>query len=203
LSINLQKNSPVSLKKADGSALSKIVLALGWDEAGSAAPAKKGLFGRVAAAVSTSSIDLDASAILLDSNKNVVDQVWFQQKKSRDGSIKHGGDNLTGAGDGDDESIEIDLSAIASNVQSVVFVITSYSGQTFDQVSNVFARVLDVSAGRPVEVNRYDLAESGSHTAKVIVKIFRSGSGWEIEALGRQANGRTVRDLFADAQAVA
>jgi len=202
MGISLSKGNSISLAKSDGSALTKVKLALGWDSV-SAAPQKKGLFGRVAAAVSGGEVDLDASAILFDAQKNVVDKVWFQKKKSNDGALKHSGDNLTGAGDGDDEVIEIDLPRVAANVQSIVFVITSYSRQTFDQVENVFARVLDASTSRNEEVVRYDLNEGGNHTGKVIVKVYRQGNGWAIQAIGNAANGQTVNDVTNDAASVA
>ena len=92
--VSLSKGQTVSLAKSDGSALHRIHMGLGWDAA-------KGMFGRAKA------IDLDASCMVFDSASNLVDQVWFKQLKSDDGSIQHTGDNRTGRGDGDDESIII------------------------------------------------------------------------------------------------
>lgn len=186
MSVSLSKGSSLSLKKNDGSALSKVILGLGWD-----ANKKKGLFGL------GGEIDLDASAVLLDAGKNVVDSVWYGQKVSRDGSVKHSGDNLTGAGEGDDEQIVIDLSRIPANVASVVLTINSYSGDKFSQVKNVFARVLDASSSSPVESVRYDLADSnaGDSTANIVAKLVRNGSGWDFVALGVPATGKTVNDL--------
>jgi len=167
MSVSLSKGGSLSLKKNDGSALSKVILGLGWD-----ANKKKGLFG------GGGEIDLDASAVLLDAGKNVVDTVWYSQVSSRDGSVRHSGDNLTGAGEGDDEQIVIDLASVPANVTSVVLTINSYSGDKFSQVKNVFARVLDASAGNGVEVVRYNLAESnaGDSTANVVAKLVRNGS---------------------------
>lgn len=193
--VSLSKGSPVSLKKADGSALNRVFVGLGWDAADSG---RRGLFG----GRKTVEIDLDASAVLLDANKNVVDTVWYSRLVSGDGSIRHGGDNLTGEGDGDDERIYVNLNEVHPSVQTIVFVISSYSRQTFDMIKNVYARVVDASAGE-TEVVRYDLAEQGNHTAKVVAKVYRAGNGWTIEALGIPANGRNVKDLIADAQAVA
>jgi tellurium resistance protein TerZ len=146
---------------------------------------------------------LDASAILLDSDKKVVDTVWFQQLQSKDGSVRHSGDNLTGDGDGDDERISIDLAGVSPSVTSIVLVVTSFQGQTFDKVRNVFARVIDTSTGRETEVVKYNLADAGNKTASVIAKLTRSGAGWTFTALGNPANGRKAPDLVREAQAVA
>lgn len=181
MSISLQKGSSLSLKKADGSALTKVRLGLGWDAA------KRGLFG--------GEVDLDASAVLLDANGKAADIVYFGQLKSKDKSVRHSGDNLTGAGDGDDEQIEVNLGDVSSNVKSIVFVITSYSGQKFNAVKNVYARVVDVSAGEN-EVVRYNLAESAGVTANVIAKLVRDGSGWAFTAIGEYTDGRTAMDTL-------
>jgi tellurium resistance protein TerZ len=191
MTISLQKNQSVSLEKADGSALTKVILGLGWDAA-----SRKGLFGKV----SSGEIDLDASAILLDGNKRVVDTVSFSQLRSKDGSIVHTGDNLTGAGDGDDEQIEVDLTLVSAEIQNIVLVVTSYQGQTFDKVENVFARVVDNSSQARTEVVRYDLRDLGSRTGSVVAKLTRSGSGWTMTALGTPAQGRTAKDLLSAAK---
>ncbi|MCU1406034.1 MAG: TerD family protein [Glaciihabitans sp.] len=194
MAISLVKNQTLSLQKSDGGALTEVSLGLGWD----AAAKKGGFFSR-----GGGSIDLDASAILLDASKNVIDSVWFGNLKSADGSIQHSGDNLTGDGDGDDEKIQVDLTRVHPQVQTIVLVVTSYQGQTFDKVANVFARVVDISGGRTTEVVRYDLSDTGTKTGSVIAKLARSGSGWSITALGNPANGKTAKDLVSDAQAVA
>lgn len=181
MTLSLNKGSSLSLKKDDGSVLTNVRLGLGWDAA------KRGLFGG-------GEIDLDASAVML-SGSNVVDTVYFGQLRSNDGSIVHSGDNLTGAGDGDDEVINVDLTRIPANVQSVVFVITSYSRQKFSTVKNVFARVIDATNGNK-EVVRYNLAESANSTANVIAKITRDGNGWAFAAIGEFTDGKTAQDTF-------
>jgi tellurium resistance protein TerZ len=183
MSLSLSKGSSLSLKKDDGSALTQVRLGLGWDAV------KRGFFGG-------GEIDLDASAVLLDGSGKPLDIVYFGQKNSKDGSIRHSGDNLTGAGDGDDEQIAVNLSAISAQVQSVVFVITSYSGQKFNSVQNVYARIVDTSAGEK-EVVRYNLAESAGVTANVIAKVSRDGSGWAFTAIGEYTNGKTAHDTLA------
>lgn len=184
--LTLQKQQSLSLTKADGTALTKVRLGLGWDEI--KRTGLRGLFGG-------GEIDLDASAILVGGGR-VLDTVYYGQLRSRDGSVRHTGDNLTGAGDGDDEQILVDLNKVPNNVDKIVFVITSYSGQCFDQVENVFARVVDLS-GAENEVVRYDLGRDGGNgTANVIAKFTRTGSGWEFTALGTPAQGKTPNKLY-------
>src|ERR1700754_41811 len=103
MAISLTKGQTVSLKKNGGGTLTHVRMGLGWD-----AFKKKGFFG----GMKSQSIDLDASAVLYDSNRNVVDQVWFQQLQSKDRSVQHSGDNLTGDGEGDDESITVYLDQV-------------------------------------------------------------------------------------------
>jgi tellurium resistance protein TerZ len=145
---------------------------------------------------------LYASAIFFDAAGKVVDTVWFQQLKSKDGSTSHTGDNLTGAGDGDDETILVDLTKVSSAVTQIVFVISSYTQQTFDLVENAFSRVVDDSTAGAPEVARYQLTDSGTHTAMIMSKVSREGAGWSFKAVGERANGRSVMDLLAPAAQV-
>lgn len=185
MSVSLSKGQTVSLKKSDGATLTHVRMGLGWD-----AFKKKGLFGGLKA----QSIDLDASAVLYDAQRNVVDQVWFQQLASRDGSVQHSGDNLTGDGDGDDESIAVQLDRLPSNVHTLVFLVNSFTGQNFSQIENAFCRLVDETTG--AEIARYDLTGSGMHTAQVMAKVSRDGAGWSMTAIGQIANGRTFKDLL-------
>lgn len=194
MGLSLQKGQSLSLKKNDGGSLAFVRMGLGWD---SAAPVKRGLFGMKKAA----EIDLDASAILFDANGTAVDTVFFNQLQSKDGAIRHTGDNLTGEGDGDDETILVDLARISPAVTQVVFVISSYSGQTFDQVANAFCRLVDDSTPGSPEVARFTLTETGTHTAMIMAKVSRDGAGWTFKAIGNRATGRTVKDLVAPAAA--
>lgn len=196
MSVNLTKGSTVSLTKSTDDSLKKVFLGLGWDVA------KKGggFFGKLLGGDS-GSIDLDASCIMYDSNKNIVDSVWFRQLKSKDGSVVHSGDNRTGAGSGDDEVISVDLSQIPSNVQSLVFVINSFTGQNFSQIDNAFCRLVDAPNNK--ELAKYTLSEKGSHTAQIMAKLYRDGSGWSMKAIGEIANGATWLDLGNQAKTFA
>ncbi|MDJ0319507.1 TerD family protein [Pseudarthrobacter sp. PS3-L1] len=189
MGLSLQKGQSLSLTKQNGESLTNVRLGLGWD---AAAPVKKGFFGMKKAA----EIDLDASAIMFDAQGKHLDTVFFNQLTSKDGAVRHTGDNLTGAGDGDDETMMVNLPGVAPAVQSIVFVITSYSQQTFDMVDNAFCRVIDDSAPGSPEVARYSLSESGKNTAMVMSKLSRTGGTWTFQAIGTPANGRTPGDVL-------
>lgn len=192
MGLSLQKGQSLSLKKNDGGSLTRVRMGLGWD---SAAPVKRGLFGMKKGG----EVDLDASAILFDATGNAVDTVFFNQLKSKDGSTQHTGDNLTGEGDGDDEVILVDLTKVSPAVTQIVFVISSYSRQTFDTVANAFCRLVDDSTPGSPEVARFQLTDAGTHTAMVMAKVSRDAAGWTFTAIGDRANGRTVMDLIQPA----
>ena len=185
MAVNMVKGQTVSLTKSGGGSLTRVRLGLGWD-----AVKKKGLFGSRAR-----SIDLDASALLFDAAGTLVDQVWFRQLDSKDRSVHHTGDNVTGAGEGDDESIQVDLSRVPDAVTTIVFTVNSFTGQNFSQIENAFVRLLDEAAG-DIEIARYELTGSGSHTAQIMAKLTRDGAGWSMTALGIPTSGRTFHDLL-------
>ncbi|MBP2235333.1 tellurium resistance protein TerZ [Sinorhizobium kostiense] len=191
MSVSLSKGQKVSLSKEVPS-LTRLHIGLGWD------PVKKkgGFLGGLLGGGSDS-IDLDASVILVDASKRVLDNVWFQQLKSRDGSITHSGDNLTGDGDGDDEVIRVDLTRVPAEVAHLIVTVNSFRGQTFDEVDNSFCRLVDESTKR--EICKYELREKGRNSGFVMAAISREGNGWSVKALGAPANGRTVHDLVAPA----
>lgn len=180
MSINLSKGSTISLTKSSNDSLKKVFMGLGWD------------------ASDNDDIDLDASCIMFDSNKNVIDAVYFGQLKSKDKSIKHSGDNLTGDGDGDDEVIHVDLSVVPSNVQSLVFVINSYSGQGFNEIDNAYCRL--VNADNNNELAIYKLSQRSKYSAQVMASVYRENGGWTMKAIGENANGSVWRDSVSDAK---
>lgn len=183
MTVNLSKGQQVSLTKRGGGGLTVVRMGLGWD-----AVKKRGLFGS-----RSQSIDLDASALLFDGAGGMVDAVWFQQLRSKDGSVQHTGDNLTGEGDGDDESITVDLTRVPAQVTQIVFTVNSFTGQDFSQIENAFCRLVDET--NQDELARYDLTGSGRHNAQVMAKVSKAQGGWTMTAIGAIATGRTVRDL--------
>lgn len=184
MSVNLSKGQSVSLTKSSGGSLTRVRMGLGWD-----AVKKRGLFGS-----RSQSIDLDASCLLFDASGRLVDQVWFNQLRSNDGAVQHTGDNRTGAGEGDDESIIVELGQLPAAVQTLVFVVNSFTGQNFSQIENAFCRLVDETNGN--EVARYELTGSGTHNAQIMSKVSRDGAGWSMTAIGAIANGRTFHDLL-------
>ena len=186
MSVNLQKGQKISLDKEAGGALTKITMGLGWD-----AIKSKGLFG---IGSKSADVDLDASCIMFDEAGQMVDSVWFRQLKSKDGSIVHTGDNRTGAGDGDDEQIIVDLSAVPASVKSLVFTVNSFTGQSFAQVNNAYCRI--INAANQQEVAKYDLSVQGAHTAQILAKLYRHGGEWKMHAIGENGTGRTLQDLM-------
>jgi tellurium resistance protein TerZ len=187
MAISLQKGQKISLsKEAGGASLTKIVMGLGWD-----AKKTKGFLGLGA---KDQEIDLDASCVLFDENRRPLDVVYFGQLSSRDGSIKHTGDNRTGAGDGDDEQIIVDLSRIPPVVKSIIFTVNSFTGQNFSQIENAFCRVVNGSNNQ--ELARYDLSCTGNHSAMVMAKVYLHNGEWKMHAIGDNASGRTFDDLM-------
>jgi tellurium resistance protein TerZ len=191
MGINLQKGQKISLEKEAGGGLTRIVMGLGWD----AAQAKKsGFMGGLFGGGGSDSIDLDASCLLFDEQGQPVDTVWFRQLRSQDGSIQHTGDNRTGEGEGDDEQIIVDLSAVPASVKSLVFTVSNYTGQDFSQVANAYCRI--VNGANNSEIARYDLGCQGSHTAMIMAKVYRHGGEWKMHAIGEVGQGRTFDQLL-------
>ncbi len=177
--INLFKGQKVDLTKGNPG-LSKIVVGLGWDvnkyDGGSA-------------------FDLDAAAFMLTANgkvQNDSDFVFYNNLKHSSGSVQHMGDNLTGAGDGDDEQIKIDLSKVPANIEKIAFTVTIHEAeqrrQNFGQVSNAFIHVFDEV--KNTDLIRYDLGEDFSiETAVVVAELYRSSGEWKFNAIGSGFQG--------------
>ena len=190
MAISLSKNQTISLEKEAGTGLKKIRMGLGWD------PVKpSGFFAKLLN--SDTAIDLDASCILLDSARQPLDLVWFRQLKSTDGSIVHSGDNRTGEGDGDDESILVNLEQLPAGVKHLVFTVNSFTGQNFESVENAYCRIVDELTGK--ELARFNLSDKGRHTGVVMAYLSRTSAGWDLTAVGTVANGRTAQDLSSEA----
>lgn len=186
MAINLQKGQKISLDKEAGVKLTKITMGLAWDPIKS-----KGLFGFGS---KTQEVDLDASCILFDEQGRQADAVWFRQLKSQDGSVVHTGDNRTGAGDGDDEQINVDLTRVPANIKSLVFTVNSFTGQNFSQVENATCRIINASNNQ--EVARFNLSTLGAHNAQIMAKLYRHGDEWKMHAIGEIGNGRTFEELM-------
>ena len=186
MAVNLEKGQKVSLDKTAGTALTQIKMGLGWDVAKS-----KGFLGFGGG---SESVDLDASCLMFSEQGQAVDAIYFAQLASKDGSIRHSGDNRTGAGDGDDETITVDLSRIPATVKTLMFTVNSFTGQSFEKVQNAYCRLLNAQNNQ--EVARFNLSCQGSHTALIVAKLYRHNGEWKMHAIGENAVGRTFNDLM-------
>ncbi|HRX62076.1 MAG TPA: TerD family protein [Candidatus Competibacter sp.] len=174
MAISLNKGGKLSLSK-EAPDLKKVLVGLGWD----------------ARATDGADFDLDASAFLLDANGKVrsdADFIFYNQLKSPCGSVQHTGDNRTGAGEGDDEAVMVDLTRVPADVQKITFTVTIHEAdqrrQNFGQVGNAFIRL--VNAETNIEVARYDLGEDAStETAMIFGELYRHGGEWRFGAVGQ------------------
>ncbi|MFB7896655.1 TerD family protein [Streptomyces xiamenensis] len=187
MGVNLSKGQAVSLVKSGGGGLSAVRMGLGWQAV------RRGFFSKMLGG--GGEIDLDASAVLYAGTES-KDVVFFQKLTSDDGSVIHTGDNVVGgAGQEDDESIIVDLARLPTAVDTIVFTVNSFTGQTFAEVENAFCRLVDETTGE--ELARYTLAGGGAHTAQIMAKVSRGDSGeWRMTAIGEPASGRTFQDLL-------
>ena len=178
MAISLNKGGRLSLSK-EAPGLTKVLVGLGWD----------------ARATDGADFDLDASAFLLGATgkaRSDADFIFYNQLKSPCGSVEHTGDNLTGAGEGDDEVIKVDLSKVPAEVEKIAFTVTIHDAdarrQNFGQVGNAYIRV--VNADNNTEITRYDLAEDAStETAMIFGELYRHSGEWRFTAVGQGYNG--------------
>ncbi len=189
MAINLQKGQKIDLTKQDGGQLTRVMVGLGWDEAKGS---KGGLFGMLKAATPT--VDCDASIILCGEDGKRLPGgandccIYFGNKVNSNGSIVHQGDNLTGAGDGDDEQVMVKLQELPANVDKLVFVVNIYQarqkGQHFGLIENAFIRLVDMDTN--AEICRFNLTESYANmTGLVVAEIYRKNGAWKFNAIGQ------------------
>lgn len=192
MGINLQKGQRISLfKEAPG--LTKLMCGLGWDVAKRSGG---GLFGAFS---NTQECDLDASVICLDQNgkvRDAADVVFYRNLSHKSGAITHLGDNLTGAGAGDDEQILVDLALLPKQITKLVFTVNIYDciarKQDFAQVQNAFVRLVNISNNQ--ELAKYNLSgsEYKGMTGMIMAEIYNHNNEWKMAAIG---NGVSVNGL--------
>ena len=178
MSVSLVKGGNVSLTKEEPG-IESIMVGLGWD----------------ARSTDGSDFDLDASCFLLNASGKVrsnSDFIFYNNLKSACGAVEHTGDNRTGAGDGDDEAINVELSRVPADVAKLAFTVTIHEAdqrhQNFGMVSNAFIRIVNRKTGR--EVARFDLSEDAStNTAIIFGEVYRHNNEWKFRAVGQGYNG--------------
>lgn len=198
MSVNLVKGQKVNLSK-QRYGLSKVMVGLGWDEV----QQSRGLF-----APKPQDIDCDAFAILLGYDGHLINHatnltectVFFGNLRWPNGSIQHMGDNLTGAGEGDDEQIFVDLNNVPYDVGSIVFAVNIYEAfkrnQHFGMIRNAFIRVVDYD--RQVELCRFNLSENYiNQTALIAGGLIRTQDGWEFRTDGTAARVESLVDIVS------
>ena len=174
MAISLTKGGNVNLSK-ESPGLNKIIVGLGWDSR----------------ATDGAAFDLDASAFLVKADGKVradSDFCFYNNKIVGEGAVQHLGDNTTGAGDGDDEVVKVELAKIPAELDKVVFAVTIYEAdlrkQNFGQVNHAYIRIVNEQTGQ--EIARYDLSEDASiETAMIFGEIYRVGADWKFKAVGQ------------------
>lgn len=178
MAISLAKGGNISLTK-EAPGLQNLQVGLGWDTR----------------ATDGAAFDLDASAFMVKEDgkaRNEGDFIFYNQRESACGSVKHMGDNLTGAGEGDDEVVTIDLAKVPAEIAKVVFTVTIHEADTrrqnFGMVAKAYIRVVNQSGN--AEIARYDLSEDAStNTAMIFGEVYRNGAEWKFRAVGQGYDG--------------
>lgn len=172
--ISLEKGNKLNLTK-DAPGLKNAAIGLGWDV--NEEPGKP-------------AFDLDASVFMLNAQGKLSKEknfVFFHNLSSPCGSVQHSGDNLTGVGDGDDETINVDLAKVPEDVNELHFIVNIYQAaqrnQNFGQVKKAFIRIYDKDT--KAEILKYDLSEDqSSQTAMLMGRLYRHNTEWKFEATG-------------------
>lgn len=192
MSVKLQKGQKVSLSK-ENAGLSKIIVGLGWDEV----EQPRGLFSFLS---SPQAIDCDAFALLLKNGKltDNKDIVYFHNLTHKSGSVQHMGDNLTGAGDGDDEQIVIDLNRVPAEYDRIVLAVNIYEAykrrQHFGMIQNAFIRLVDARNNK--EMCIYNLTENyANKTAMLFGEVYRHNGEWKFSAVGQGTTDGSIGEF--------
>ncbi len=190
MSVSLQKGQKVNLSK-ENAGLSNVIIGLGWDEA----KRKTGFF-----APKPQPIDCDASALLLKNGKltNIGDLVYYGNLQHQSGTVRHMGDNLTGAGDGDDEQILVDLARVPAEYDRIVIVVNIYEAlkrnQHFGMIENAYIRLVDGRNNN--EMCKFNLTENYSGmTAMIFGEVYRHNGEWKFNAIGQGTQDPGLNEL--------
>jgi stress response protein SCP2 len=166
----LTKGQELALATDEGQPWTRLQLGLGWDKAYTA-----GAMGTGAP-----DIDLDASAVQF-AGSQFFDMAFYNNRQTRDGSVVHLGDNLTGRGKGDDEVLTVDLGRVYERVDTIVFLVSSYQGHSLEWINNAYVRLVD---DHEVELARFTLTAGVPETGLVMAELLRDGEQWRLRAIG-------------------
>lgn len=198
MGVNLVKGQKVDLRKSTGGELKTVVVGLGWDE--NQNQKAGGLFGALFGGTKQNNIDCDASAFLCENGRltSNTDIVYFGNLKHKTNAVQHLGDNLTGAGEGDDEQIIVNLEQIPQNYDKIIFVVNIYQArernQQFGMIRNAFIRIVDADTNQ--ELCRYNLSDNyNGMTAMVFGEIYRYQGQWKFNAVGQATTDNDIKSL--------
>jgi tellurium resistance protein TerZ len=169
--IELTKGQELALTTSEGQPHTRLRMGIGWD--------KNPTAGFIASGAPD--IDLDASAVQFAGGE-LFDLAFYNNLKTRDGSVAHLGDNLTGRGEGDDEAITVDLDRVYGRVDRIVFLVSSYQGHSLEWIANAYCRLVDDTDG--AEVARFVLTGGVPQTGLVMATLVRDGDQWRLRAVG-------------------
>ena len=196
MSVSLQKGQKVSLTKEGQEGLNQVIVGLGWDEAQAN---KGGLLGGLFGS-KPQAIDCDASALMLRGGRLLdgKDIIYFGNLQHPTGAVRHMGDNLTGAGAGDDEQIVIQLQQVPAEYDRIVFVVNIYQAvqrrQHFGMIQNAFIRIVDARNGQ--ELCKFNLSENyNGMTAMIFGEAYRHNGEWKFNAVGQATTDPALTDL--------
>jgi len=196
MAINLQKGQRINLEKSNGSKLQQICVGINWG-----AIEKKGIFGIGKSMVA---VDLDASCALYDDAKNVLDIVYFGNLRTKDSSVMHSGDDLTGDMGGDDgldnEVITLNFTTLNPSVSYVAFVLNSFKGQDFGSIPFASIRIYEGTPSRVTDVfATYDIANGADfagHVSMVLGVFYRKNEEWKFNAIGEPTKDKKLQETI-------
>ena len=201
MAINLTKGQKISLKKDSGGTLTNMCIGINW---GAIDTVSKGFLGFGGGQKKKEAVDLDASCAVFDENNNLLDVIYFGQLNSKDGAIKHSGDDLTGDVDGDDgldnEVIMVDLSRVSPNATKIAFVLNSFRGQDFATIPFATIRIYE---GTPSRVDNifatFNIAgdpKYAGYVSMIMGRLYKRNGEWKFASIGEPTRDAKLEDTL-------
>ncbi|MDB5477607.1 MAG: putative tellurium resistance protein TerD [Alphaproteobacteria bacterium] len=187
-----KKNDDKSLKEL-GVSSPMLVFAINWDN-----KKKKGLLNALTG--KKYEADLDLSCVVYDKNNDRIDCIWYAELSSKDGAIRHKGDDTVGWHEGDDEAVIVDLNQLTEEARTLFFVISSFSGDSFTHVEITYWHLFDGQSKQ--EIGRYEISPRDKSKAKIVMRLQKEEanglSEWRIKALDEPATGQNIQEIFPE-----